>query len=33
MVREINENTVLPEDRLSNEVHCFKRETGKVELL
>jgi len=33
MVREINEYSVLPEERLSNEVYCFKRETGKVELL
>lgn len=33
MVREINEYSVLPEERLSNEVYCFKRETGKVELM
>lgn len=33
MVREINEYTVLPEERLSNDVYCFKRETGNVELM
>ena len=33
MVREINEYSVSPEERLSNEIYCFKRETGKVELL
>ena len=33
MVESINESHVLPEERLSNSVYYFKRETGEVEKL